>query len=168
MVSLELIVALADNFVIGVDKKIPWHLSEDLQHFKAITLNSNIVMGRRTFESIGRPLPRRRNIVITRDTALRACGVEVAASLDEACAMIEQNPKAGFPADKLFVIGGERLYKEALPKADVLHLTRIHRNFAGDTFFPDWRNLNFKKVASEDHESAECGFAYTFETWTLG
>lgn len=168
MVSLELIVALADNFVIGINKEIPWHLSEDLKHFKAVTLNSNIVMGRRTFESIGRPLPKRRNIVISRDKSLCENGVEVVSSLDEACRLVEKEPKNGFPCDRLIVIGGERLYKEALPKAKVLHLTRIHQSFAGDTYFPDWQNLPFKKVSSEDHFSDECGFAYTFETWTLG
>lgn len=167
MVSLEIIVALADNFIIGNKKEIPWHLSEDLKHFKEITLNSNIVMGRRTFESIGRALPKRRNIVVSQDKSLAKYGVEVVSSLDEAKALIELKPHSDYPSDKLFVIGGHRLYKEALDKAQVLHLTRIHKSFEGDTSFPNWQSLPFKKIATEDHFSNECNFAYTFETWTL-
>ena len=165
MVSLELIVALADNFVIGINKEIPWHLSEDLKHFKAVTLNSNIVMGRRTFESIGRPLPKRRNIVISRDKSLCEKGVEVVSSLDEACRLVEKEPKNGFPCDRLIVIGGERLYKEALPKAKVLHLTRIHQSFAGDTYFPRKReaqgikNRSYVLFALRDRKREELNVA---------
>ncbi len=156
--DIEIVVALAQNFVIGKDKNIPWHLSEDLKHFKEITSNQTVVMGRRTFESIGKPLPNRENIVVTSDISLAKQGVMVASSLQEAI------DKCSRP--KLMVIGGQRLYEEALPIAKVLHLTRILCRFDGDTLFPDWSTLPYVMVnQSETFYSEENSFEFVFETW---
>ena len=116
-------------------------------------------MGRRTFESIGKALPGRRNLVVT-SAALSAPEIEVVRSLDAARA-------ACAAADKLFVIGGERMYAEALPQAQVLHLTRLQQDFAGDTYFPDFAALPFVLTAAQQHYSTALELYYTFETWLL-
>jgi dihydrofolate reductase len=126
---LTIIVARARNGVIGRDNALPWHLPEDLRHFKATTLGHPVLMGRRTFESIGRPLPGRRNIVITRDPAWFHEGCERAGSLDDAIQACADVPEA-------FVIGGGQVYLEALPRADVLQVTEVDTEPDGDAFFP--------------------------------
>ncbi len=156
MVSLEIVVAAARNNAIGLKGQIPWHLKEDLQHFKAVTMGHPIVMGRRTFESIGRILPGRRNILISRTFGRAVDGLEVVSSLNEAMALVKDGP--------LMVTGGARLYAEALPKCAVLHLTRIDRDFEGDTFFPEFNRDEFDLVACERFESESLGCGYTFET----
>ena len=127
--KLALIVAHAHDRVIGRDNALPWRLPEDLAQFKRVTLGHPVVMGRRTWESIGRPLPGRRNVVVTRDPGWRADGAEPASSLDAALALIGDAPLA-------FVIGGAQLYASALPVADAVHVTEIDLDVAGDTFFP--------------------------------
>lgn len=127
--ELVVIAALARNGVIGRDNALPWRLPEDLRHFKETTLGHPILMGRKTWESLGRPLPGRRNIVISRDAAYRAEGAEVATGIDDAIARC-----AG--AARVFLIGGAELYRQALPHADRLLLTEIDAEFAGDAFFP--------------------------------
>jgi dihydrofolate reductase len=126
---VTLILARARNGVIGAKGGLPWHLPEDLAFFKRTTMGHPIVMGRRTWESIGRPLPGRRSIVVTRDRSFAATGAEVVHSLDEAIALC-----AG--VDEIFVIGGAQLYAEALPRADRLLLTEIAAEFDGDTYLP--------------------------------
>lgn len=125
MADIQIIVAIAKNFVIGNEGQIPWHLSEDLKHFKEITTGHPVVMGRRTFESIGRVLPNRMNIMVSSTFDKKVEGLTVVKSLDEAIALV---------GDKtLMVIGGARMYAEALPLASTLHLTTIDKEFSGDT-----------------------------------
>lgn len=143
-----LVAAVAANGVIGARGKLPWHLPEDLKHFKALTLGHPVIMGRRTWESLGRALPGRENIVVTRAAGYEAPGASVAASLDAALALCIGESVA-------FVIGGAELYAAALPIADGLVLTEIHRDFEGDTHFPaidrkDWRETQRKPQAGAD------------------
>jgi len=128
--SLSLIVAVAENGVIGRDNALPWHISEDLRYFKQVTSGKAVIMGRKTYQSIGRPLPNRTNIVVSRDPAFHAEGVIAATGLDDALA------KAG--DGETMVIGGNSLFRDALPRADRLYLTEIHRAYDGDVHFPDW------------------------------
>jgi dihydrofolate reductase len=125
----SLVVAVARNGVIGRDNALPWRLPADLAHFKRVTLGHPIVMGRRTYESIGKPLPGRKNIVVTHDPAYRAPGCTVVHSLDEAW-------RAAGGADEVCVIGGTTLFEETLPLADVIHLTEVQAEVEGDTWFP--------------------------------
>jgi dihydrofolate reductase len=127
--KLSIIVAKANNNVIGKDNALPWRLPEDLAFFKRTTTGHPVVMGRKTFESIGRPLPNRRNIVVTRNPAWMAAGVEAAASLALALDLCAGQPE-------VFVIGGAQLYVEALARADRLIVTEIQRDYEGDAFFP--------------------------------
>lgn len=138
---LSLIVAVARNGVIGRGNALPWHLPADLKHFKAVTLGKPVIMGRKTFESIGRPLPGRKNIVVTRNAGFRAEGCEVVASLEAALAVCVD-------AEEVFVIGGAQLYAEALGKADRIYLTRIEADIEGDTFFPPFDSARWRVVES--------------------
>lgn len=154
--EIHLMVALDPDHVIGRDNELPWHLPKDLQHFKKVTNGHPLIMGRRTFESIGRPLPRRRNLVLTRRSDWTAIGVEVYPDLDAALATIDTGPA--------FVIGGAGLFAETLPRADVLHLTRVHQRHAGDTYFPEIDPAQWEQVWSEHHEAdARHACAFTFE-----
>ena len=155
---ISLIVAVAENGVIGDRNALLWHISEDLRHFKAVTTGHPVVMGRKTWESLGRPLPNRTNVVITRQN-IEIPGCTVAHSLEEAVAL--------FPADEeVFVIGGAQIYGEALPAADRFYLTRVHRAYEGDTRFPEWDAAEWRLVGSE---SFPCGeryeYPFTFETY---
>ena len=132
-------------------------LPEDLRRFKQITLGTPVVMGRKTWQSIGRPLPGRRNIVVTRDPQFAAAGAEAAPSLDAALALAA-------PAPVVSVIGGAEIYALALPFADELHLTELDAQFPADTFFPAWDRGRFAEVAREQHETAE-GLRYAFVTY---
>lgn len=144
---ISLIVAHARNRVIGHGGGMPWHLPADLAHFKAVTMGKPIVMGRRTYESIGKPLPGRRNIVLTSDHAFLADGILAAHSLDEALALAGET-------DEVMVIGGGHLYREALPYARRVYLTEIDAAVAGDTFFPDLEG-DWREVAREDRAADE-------------
>jgi len=146
-VSLGIIAALSSNNVIGRNNALPWHLSADLQHFKRLTLGKPIVMGRHTYESIGRPLPGRENIVISRNTALQIPGCHVCVGLGQALRLAQQLQ----PQQMAMVIGGGQLYRQALPQADWLYLTRIHAQFAGDTFFPEIDPRQWQQVHCQDH-----------------
>lgn len=137
--DISIIVAMSENRVIGVDNRLPWHLPADLQHFKSITLGKPIVMGRKTYESIGRPLPGRTNIVVTRDPDFRPDQVVVADSLQAAL-------DAAAGADEVMVIGGASLYAQMLPKASRLYLTVVHQVIEGDAFFPDLNDSDWKTV----------------------
>lgn len=145
--SLFLIVAIAKNRVIGYENKMPWHLPAELQYFKRITMGHPIIMGRKTFESIGRPLPGRQNIVVSRNTGFTATGVEVTHSIDEAIALT-----AGADA---FVIGGATLYIEALPRADKLYVTEVDATPEGDTFFPVLNKDEWHEASRERREKDE-------------
>jgi dihydrofolate reductase len=156
--KLSLIAAMAENRVIGHENRLPWHLPADLQHFKAITLGKPVLMGRKTWESIGRPLPGRTNIVITRDAGYVAEGCVVAHSLEEAVA-------AAGEAAEVMVIGGAQLYRQALPLADTLYLTLVHAEIQGDTRFPAWQPGEWRETARIDHEADDRNpHAYSFIT----
>lgn len=155
--EIVLVVAAADNGVIGVDGRLPWHLPEDLSRFRALTVGHPVLMGRRTFESIGRPLPGRHNIVLSRDPDFAPAGVTPAANLAEAIAAAGLDPRSR--ARTLFVIGGADLYRQALPLADRIELTRVHLAPDGDTHFPDPDPAQFRRVAAEPRDG------FTFETW---
>lgn len=157
MTRLVLIAAVARNGVIGKDGRMPWHLAADLQHFKRLTMGHPILMGRRTWDSLGRPLPGRRNIVISRDPGWHAQGAEHAASLPAALALVAADAQA-------FVIGGAQLYAQALPLADELRLTEIDRDFPGDTRFPHWDRAAFVETERQTHVSPE-GWTYHFATY---
>ena len=142
-----LVAAVAANGIIGANGKMPWHLPEDLRHFRALTLGHPIIMGRRTWESIGKPLPGRKNIVVTRSAGYEAPGASVASSLDVALALC-----AGEPV--VFVIGGGELYREALPLAQGLVLTEIQRDYEGDTRFPDWDRAPWRETQRKPQTGA--------------
>jgi len=146
--TLSIIVAMAKNRVIGKENDMPWHLPADLQHFRKITSGKPIIMGRKTYESIGRPLPNRHNIIVSRNRDYEAEGCDVVCSLEEAV------EKAG-EVEELFIIGGGFLYEQTLNQADRLYLTFIDLEVDGDTFFPEYAHLPLKKVASETHTKDE-------------
>ena len=149
-----LVVALARNGVIGARGKLPWHLPEDLQHFKRITLGHPVIMGRRTWESLGRPLPGRENIVVSRRPGYEAAGASIASSIEAAIALCAGEPVA-------FVIGGAEIYAAALPLADGLVMTEIDRDYAGDTSFPSWDRKGWRESQREAHASQD-GLRFDF------
>ncbi len=146
--KISIIVAAAENGVIGKGNELPWRLSEDLKHFKKTTLGKPVVMGRKTYESVGRPLPGRRNIIITRDTAYSAEGCEVAHSLAEAIA------KAG-DVEEVMILGGGQIYGEALPVVNRMYLTRVNARPEGDAFFPHLNESEWKEVNRREHPADE-------------
>ena len=156
---LSLIAAIARNGVIGIDNRLPWHLPADLRHFKELTTGHTVIMGRKTWESLPgkfRPLPGRRNIVVTRNAAFRAEGAVVAASLPAAMALAESGVA--------FVIGGAELYAAALPLADRLDLTEIDEEFAGDTHFPE-RDPNQWRETAREAQADEAGPRHAFVSY---
>jgi dihydrofolate reductase len=156
---LAIIAAVAANGVIGAGNRLPWHLGDDLRRFRALTTGHTVIMGRRTWESIGRPLPGRQNVVVTRQPAYDAPGAEVAPSLAAALGLARMPPPA-------FCIGGGALYREALPLATTLHLTEIDRAFAGDATFPHVDRGAWREVSREAHRGAGADdFAYAFVTY---
>jgi len=160
IVRVGLIWAMAENGVIGRGGGLPWRLPDDLKHFQAVTMGAPVVMGRRTFVSLGRPLPGRRNLVLSRSGA--PCeGAEVVADLDAALALA-----AAGGSDRAWVIGGASVYAAALPLADRLEVTRVHAAVEGDVSFPpvDWRP--FTCVQREEHPADDRhAYAFTFERW---
>jgi dihydrofolate reductase len=150
-----LIAALAANRVIGKNNALPWHLPADLKRFKALTLGHPVVMGRKTYESIGRPLPGRRNLVITRNRGYSAPGCEVVHSLDAAIS-------ACHGTQEIFVIGGAELYREALPRAHYLEFTEIRAEIEGDATFPEFSMSEWRETGREIH-SNEAGIAFRYD-----
>jgi dihydrofolate reductase len=156
---ISIIAAIAENNVIGKDNKLIWHLPADLKHFKELTSGHHIIMGRKTWESIGKkPLPDRTNIVITRDKNYKTEGCILVHSLDEALA-------AAKGQEEVFVIGGAEIYKQAMDKADKLYITRVHHKFEGDTFFPEigkeWFeaiNNDFEKDSKNKYDFSLCEY----------
>lgn len=160
MIDLVLVVARARNGVIGKDGALPWHIPADLRRFKRMTVGKPVVMGRRTFESIGKPLPGRHNIVLTRDRGWTAAGVTVAANLAEAVAAAGLDPRAR--ADGIMVIGGAQVYAEALPSATRIEVTEVDADYDGDTVMPGFDAARWREVAREAHpaEGDQPGFAF--------
>lgn len=158
--KINLIVAAAENNAIGKDNKMPWHLPNDFKYFKKNTLEHSVVMGRKTFESIGKPLPERRNIILTRDMNYSSEEeVDIANSIQEIINYCRDERE-------IFIIGGAEVYKQALPIADKILLTRIHTSIDGDAFFPELLEHQWKLVSAEKHHKDEKhAFDYTFEVY---
>ncbi len=150
--KLALIWAMSRNRVIGRNNALPWHLSEDLRYFKRVTMGKPIIMGRKTWESIGRPLPGRTNIVITRDQNFQAGGARVVHSLDDALRLAEHVGVIE-GADEVIVIGGAEIYALALPKAERLYLTQVHAEVEGDAWFPEFDLSQWQELAREDFKA---------------
>lgn len=142
---ISLIAAIGKNNELGKDNQLLWHLPDDLKRFKELTTGHTIVMGRKTFESIGKPLPNRRNIVITRDTSYKKEGVEVIHSLEE----VENLP------EEIFIIGGGEIYAQALPFADRLYLTQVDTTLDADTFFPPFEKSEWNETERIHHKKDE-------------
>ena len=156
---LALIVALARNRVIGRDNRLPWRLPADLHFFKQTTMGKPLLMGRRTWESIGRPLPGRRMIVLSCDPDYQAPGCAVARSLDEAVELAGAVPE-------IMVIGGATLYRQALSRAARLYLTRVDADVPGDAWFPQWNERDWRLVWEEAHSAdADHVWPYRFQRW---
>nr|AIA16147.1 Dihydrofolate reductase [uncultured bacterium] len=158
---LSLIVAASENNVIGLDNDIPWRLPDDWKHFKDTTLGCPVIMGRKTHESIGRVLPGRRNIVVSRQKELKIEGCDVVASIQDALALA----KTDAPRE-IFVIGGEGIFREALPLADRIYLTRVHATVEGDVFFPELNLKEWKEISRERH-LADDHHPYAFDILIL-
>jgi dihydrofolate reductase len=155
--AVALIAAVARNGVIGANNALPWKLPEDLAHFRALTSGHTVIMGRRTWQSLGRPLKNRQNVIVTRDPSFLADGADIAASLGEALA------KSTMPAPA-FCIGGGELYTEALPLATLMYLTEIDRDFEGDVRFPAFDRREWR-VQSLDARVDADGMRYAFVTY---
>jgi dihydrofolate reductase len=158
--KIALIVAASQNHVIGLDNQLPWHLPEDLQYFKAVTMGKPILMGRKTYDSIGRPLPGRVNIVLTRDASWTAEGVEVVNDLDSAISASEKACAAS-GAEELMIIGGEQIYRKFLPVANKLYLTKVEAEIEGDAYFPAIDSNQWRQVAEKIPKKAG-NYSYRF------
>ena len=161
---LAMIAALAENRVIGVDNRLPWHLPADLKHFKALTLGKPIIMGRKTWDSLGRPLPGRLNLVVSRQAGLQLEGAEVFASLEEAVARAEVWAREE-DAEEVMLIGGAQLYTEAMPLAERLYLTHVALSPEGDAHFPELDESRWHLASSIEHAATADTPAYAFEVW---
>lgn len=161
---LAMIAALAENRVIGRDNRMPWHLPADLRHFKALTLGKPIIMGRKTWDSLGRPLPGRLNLVVSRQPGLQLDGAETFGDLDAALVRAEHWAREQ-GAGELMLIGGAQLYEQALERAQRLYLTRIDACPEGDAFFPAFDEARWRCEHSEAHQAAGEAPAHRFETW---
>ena len=154
---ISLIVAHDHNHVIGYENGMPWHLPGDLQYFKQKTMGKPMIMGRKTFESIGRPLPGRRNIVVTRDANYRADGIETATSIEEALALAGDVPE-------IMIIGGEQIFRLSMELTDRIYITKINHSFKGDTFFPIYED-DFVLVSSQELETAPEGYTFQYQIY---
>ncbi len=161
---LSLIAALGENRVIGVDNSMPWHLPGDFKYFKATTLGKPIIMGRKTWDSLGRPLPGRLNLVVTRQADLQLDGAEVFTSLASAVARAQAwAHEQG--VDEVMLIGGAQLYTQSLPEADRLYLTRVALSPEGDAWFPEFDPAQWALVSEVLNPAVEGKPAYSFEVW---
>lgn len=156
---ISLIAAMTPERVIGCNNLLPWHMPADLQHFKKLTSGKTVVMGRKTFQSIGRPLPNRRNIIITRDKNFSATGCEIFHSIDDALAVLKDE-------SEVCIIGGQEIFSQTLAHADFLHLTFIHASIDGDTYFPEWNGNEWKEISREKHLADEKNI-YNYDFFTL-
>lgn len=153
--TVSIIVAHDDNLGIGRNNQLLWHISDDLKRFKKLTLNHPIIMGRKTYESIGRPLPGRTNIVITRNKELKIEGCRITNSLDEAIKLAKEEDN-----EEIFIIGGGEIYKQALPLTDKLYITKVEGNYNADVFFPDYLQEFTKAIDKETHQDLKHTFSY--------
>ncbi|WP_321326646.1 type 3 dihydrofolate reductase [Thiomicrorhabdus sp.] len=161
--KIAMIAAMANNRVIGLDNDMPWHLPDDLKFFKAMTTGKPVIMGRKTFESIGsKPLPNRENYVISRQMNFAANGAKLFSSLEGALAELADLGEA----EEVIIMGGGQLYSKMLPQADKLYLTLIDADINGDTFFPDWTQFTWNEIAREQHAKDD-RHAYAFDFVTL-
>jgi len=145
---------MSSNRVIGVNNTLPWHISEDLKHFKSLTTGHTIIMGRKTYESIGRPLPNRRNIVISRNTEVSYEGAEVVHSIEDAFSICKND-------NEVFVIGGSNIYEQALSLVDYIYITEIKKSFSGDAFFPEINKQMWIESSRENHITND-GLEFSF------
>ncbi|MBP0724089.1 dihydrofolate reductase [Bacillus sp. RG28] len=151
------IVAMAENRVIGKDNQLPWHISEELRYFKKVTTGHTILMGRKTYESIGRPLPNRKNVVVTRNKDYKAEGIEVIHHLSD------YHPEEN---EDVFIIGGAEIFKESMGILDTLYLTEIQKEIEGDTFFPEFSKEEWKEVSSSEMNTDEkSGLQYVYKIY---
>ena len=156
---LSAIVAASDNNVIGKDNQLLWHLPNDLRFFKRTTTGHTVVMGRKTYESVGKPLPNRRNIIITRQAGYAAPGTEVVHSLAAALERCADEPE-------VFIVGGAEIYKQAMPLLDLIYLTRVHTQLEGDAFFPELERKDWQLVSEEKHSADERhAYSYAFRIY---
>ncbi|MFI3321726.1 MAG: dihydrofolate reductase [Rikenellaceae bacterium] len=153
--TTSIIVAIAKNRVIGKDNSLIWHISEDLRYFKRITTAHTIIMGRKSYESIGRPLPNRRNIVVSRNSDYSAAGCECVTSIESAIELCKDE-------QEIFIIGGGEIYKSTLPLADKLYITEVKHDYEGDTFFPEIDFSQWKEISRESYERGE-KYEYPFD-----
>jgi len=163
--KIALIVAMARNRVIGKDNAMPWHLPEDLKYFKRITLQKPVIMGRNTFESIGKPLPQRTNIIVTRNPDYKVPGCIVVNGLDQALQMVaDLYETVGAEADsEVMIIGGAQIYEQSLGLADRLYLTEVQADVEGDARFPEFDREAWQEVSREDHAATDTNpYPYSF------
>lgn len=149
---IALIWAMSENRVIGRDNQLPWYLPNDLQYFKRVTSGKPVIMGRKTYDSIGKPLPNRTNIIITRDPNYQAEGCQVVHSLDDAISLAQAQVAAG-GGDEVIVMGGAEIYAQALPLADRLYVTLVHAHVAGDAEFPAIDFDAWREIARQDYSA---------------
>jgi len=147
IMTKTIVVAISENHVIGKDNQLLWYMPADLKHFKDITSGHTVIMGRKTYESVGKPLPRRRNIIITRQT-ITIEGCEVVNSIETALSLCKDEAE-------VFIVGGAEIYKQAMSLTDRIYLTIIHKEFEGDSFFPEINASEWKEVFREDHQPDE-------------
>lgn len=158
---ISFIVAVDENNLIGKDNQLPWHLPSDMKYFKNQTWGMTVIMGRKSLESLGKPLQGRQNIVVTRNKDWKPEGAQVAHSIEEA---IELAKKTG--VKEIFILGGAQVFKESLPLADRIYLTRIHHKFEGDAYFPEFSTDDWKLVKSNFRNADEKNlYSHTFEVW---
>ncbi len=154
---ISIVVAIAENHAIGKDNKLLWYLPNDLKHFKTITSGHTVIMGRKTYDSVGKPLPNRRNIIITRQQ-IDIPGCEVVNSLDQAIALCKTE-------EEVFIVGGAEIYRQSMTITNKIYLTIVHHNFEGDTYFPDIEENIWIETEREDHDPDEKNkLAYSFIT----
>jgi dihydrofolate reductase len=159
--TITIVVAISENHAIGKDNKLLWYLPKDLKHFKEITTGHTVIMGRKTYDSVGKPLPNRRNIIITRQ-AITIEGCEVVNSIEAAIELCKDE-------QEVFIVGGAEIYKQAMHLTDRIYLTIVHKNFEGDSFFPEISSQEWKEVFREDHEPDEKNLLpYSFITYERG
>ena len=148
----SMIVAMAENRVIGINNKLPWYLPNDLKYFKQVTMGKPILMGRKTFESIGKPLPGRTNIVLTRDETWQKDGVRAVNAMDQAFAVADADCEIN-GQDEIMIIGGDQIYKTSLPLVDRIYLTQVHAEVNGDAYFPEVDWSEWKEIGREDFKA---------------
>lgn len=157
--NISIIVAMASNHIIGADNTMPWRCPEDLKYFKSLTMGHHMIMGRKTFDSIGKPLPGRVSVIVTRNRDLKIEGCIMAHSLDDAITACKDD-------DEIFIVGGAELYALALPVVNKLYITEIQQEFDGDTYFPEFDKTKWREVAREErHQGVPQPLSYHFVTY---